>query len=85
VPRQPRQERKVEVLGLLGIGLDHEDGHHRQTEGTNFFLVGGSETTHERMLEAAIHLNEELRKRGKDLREATGEEIRDLLLEELAP
>ena len=34
---------------MLGVGLDNQDGHKRVTKGDNFYLVGGSEETHERM------------------------------------
>ena len=45
---------------LLGVGLD-SDGHKRVTKGPNFALVGGSETTHEVMVEKAIKVNDEFR------------------------
>jgi hypothetical protein len=71
----------VEVIGLVGVGLDHTDGHRRLTEGENFLMVGGSAETHERMVDTAIHLNEELRRRGKTLEQAAVEEIIDLIRE----
>ena len=52
---------------LLGLGLDNKDGHKRFTKGYNFYLVGGSEDTHNTMQEKAIKLNEQLKKRGKTL------------------
>ena len=64
---------------LLGVGMDNEDGHRRVTRGDNFYLVGGSEETHERMTETAIKLNEKLARRGKTLGEASSEELRDIL------
>lgn len=64
--------------GMLGIGLDNEDGHKRLTRGDNFLLVGGSEETHEVMQETAIKVNEQLAKRGKRLEDASPEELRDI-------
>ena len=52
---------------LLGLGLDNKDGHKRFTKGYNFYLVGGSEDTHNTMQEKAIKFNEQLKKRGKTL------------------
>ena len=52
---------------LLGLGLDNKDGHKRFTKGYNFYLVGGSEETHNTMQEKPIKLNEQLKKRGKTL------------------
>ncbi len=64
---------------LLGVGLDNRDGHARVTKGENFLLVGGSEETHGRMTETAIHLNEALAQRGKDLAEISKEEFVEIL------
>ena len=63
---------------LLGLGFDNRDGHKRVTRGDNFCLVGGSEETHERMTETAIKVNEKLARRGKKLRDASPEELRDI-------
>lgn len=62
---------------LLGVGLD-SDGHKRVTKGPNFALVGGSEATHEVMVEKAIKVNEHLKRRGKDLSEVSREEFDDI-------
>ena len=78
MPNQRNIADSHEVLGLLGIGLDGEDGHRRVTTGDHFILVGGSEQTHEQMIDTAIHLNEELQRRGKTLRDASPEEILDI-------
>ncbi|MDD3118163.1 MAG: hypothetical protein PHQ27_03210 [Victivallales bacterium] len=66
---------------LLGVGLDNRDEHKRITKGENFFLVGGSEETHERMTETAIKINEKLQARGKTLGEASQEELGDIIAE----
>jgi hypothetical protein len=68
-----------QVLGFLGVGLDNQDGHHRLTRTDNFFLVGGSQETHEQMQDASIHFNEALKKRGKSLPETSVQEVVDLL------
>ena len=53
--------------GLLGVGLDNQDGHKRITTGEKFVLVGGSAETHERMAETTIKTFEELKRRDKHL------------------
>jgi hypothetical protein len=79
-PEQPASD-KPEVVGFLGVGLDNQDGHVRRTRCDHFFLVGGSEETHERMQDTAIRFNEGLGRRGKRLQDATPEEILDLFHE----
>ena len=67
--------------GLLGIGLDAKDGHHRVSSGTDFLLVGGSADTHEIMQDLVIRMEENLKKRGKSMRELDGDEFDDLVAE----
>lgn len=71
----PEEKRAM----LLGVGFDNSDGHKRITKGDNFYLVGGSEETHERMAETTIKFNEKLARKGKRLEELSREEFRDMM------
>ena len=62
----------------MGLGLDGDDGHTRMTRGENFLLYGGSESTHARMQETALKVNEHLEKRGKRLGDVSIRELRDI-------
>jgi hypothetical protein len=73
-----KQPDGSEFVGFLGVGLDNSDEHRRITQSKNFFLIGGSEETHERMQDTAIRFDEGLERKGKELREATLEEIIEL-------
>ena len=66
---------------LLGVGLDNSDGHKRVTRGDNFYLAGGSEETHEKMVETTMKFNEKLSRRGKHLSELSREEFNDMMRE----
>lgn len=68
-----------EIVGLLGVGLDNQDEHKRVTKGEEFLLVGGSEETHERMQDIAIHVTESLKNKGKRLQDACAEEVIELM------
>jgi len=63
---------------LLGLGFDCRDGHLRISRGDNFHLYGGSENTHNFMLEKAIKFNEQLDKKGKKLDEISSQEFNDI-------
>jgi len=80
-PKKPRASRRsrVVVQGILGIGLDNEDGHTRITKGDDFFLVGGSQETHEKMQDFTIRLTEQLKKRGKRIANTPIRELRDIV------
>jgi hypothetical protein len=81
--KSSRKKKEPKVEGIVGVGLDGEDGHRRLTRTEEMLLVGGSEETHERMQETAIRFGEELEKRGKTLPETTVREAIDLLREAL--
>lgn len=67
------------ISGVLGVGLDNQDGHKRVTRTDEMVLVGGSAETHEQMQETAIRFSENLEKRGKKIQEASVSEVVDLL------
>jgi hypothetical protein len=85
MPKKKRAPKKADpsVGGIVGLGLDAEDGHTRITRTQEMVLVGGSEETHERMQETASRFSEELEKCGKTLPETTVREVVDLLREAL--
>jgi len=76
-----KDAERLRIKGLLGVGLDGDDGHRRLTRGADFVLVGGSTETHERMQETMIKFEEALERRGKTLQEAEVPEVIDLLRE----
>ena len=78
MPRKSK-ETKTEVVGLIGVGLDNQDEHKRITKGEEFLLVGGSEETHERMQDVAIHVTESLKHKGKRLQDACVDELIELM------
>jgi len=72
-------KKKQPKAGLLGVGLDNEDGHKRVTKGEKFVLVGGSEETHSRMTETVVKTFEELKRRDKHLETVSQQELREIL------
>jgi hypothetical protein len=76
-----KKKKQPEVIGFLGVGLDSNDGHQRLTRTDNFFLVGGSQETHEHMQDVTIRFNESLEKRGKRLKDTSVPEVEDLMKE----
>lgn len=79
----PRRRRPTDappkVAGLLGLGLDGDDGTKRITRGKNFLLAGGSEETHGKMQETVIKVNERLDKQGRRLSDVPPAELRDMI------
>ena len=81
--RKTPTKKATKVAGLLGVGLDNEDGHKRVTRGDDFLLMGGSQETHARMQDVAIHVTEALQHKGKRLQDAEPREVIDLLMKAL--
>jgi len=73
------KSRKDGSSKILGLGLDG-DGQKRITQAERFSIVGGSEETHDMMTETVMKTFEDLRRRGKDLDDASPEELRDIII-----
>jgi len=76
--KAPRR-RKPKSAHLLGVGLDHDEGHKRLTSSEEFTIVGGSEETHGRMTETVIKTFEELKNRGKKLHVVEPDELAEII------
>jgi hypothetical protein len=74
-----RRRKAKPSAHLLGIGLDHQDGHKRLTRAEEFTIVGGSEETHGRMTETVIKTFEELKGRGKSLHAVEPQELAEII------
>ena len=74
-----RKKRQPKISGILGVGLDNEDGHKRITTGEKFVLVGGSDVTHEKMTETMVKTFEELKRRDKHLEKVDPSELAEII------
>ena len=79
--KKSKKAKKVQLVGFVGVGLDNVDAEKRITTTEHFLLFGGSQETHERMQDTAIHFNEGLQRRGKRLDDTTLDEVIDLFHE----
>jgi len=64
---------------IIGIGLDHKDGHKRITQAERFAILGGSQETHERMTETVVKTFETLDRKGKTLDDIEKHELKDII------
>ena len=74
--KSPKSRPKA---GLLGVGLDNDDGHKRVTTSENFAIFGGKAETHDRITETFMKTFEELKSRGKRLEQAEPQEIAEII------
>jgi hypothetical protein len=73
------QPKKAPLPALLGLGLDNDDGHKRITTAEDFAVLGGSAETHEKVTETFIKTFEELKQRGKKIREVELAELAEIV------
>ena len=73
------RKKPARKAGLLGVGLDNNDGHKRLTTGEQFVIAGGSAETHDRMTETVLKTFEELERRQKRLESVEPNELADIL------
>ena len=73
----------AKLNGVLGLGLDDDGGHHRVTKGEEFYLVGGSAETHERMQDLVMRMRETLKRQGKKFGDLSRGEFEDLARDSL--
>jgi hypothetical protein len=83
-PRSSKRKTEAKVCGLLGVGLDGVQGECHTTRGTDFYLVGGSAETHERMQDLVLRMREKLKGKGKRFSDLTSPEFEDLARDSLA-
>ncbi len=75
---KPKRPKRV-IRGLMGVGLDNQDGHQRITTGDKFAILGGSEETHGQLTETALKTFEALKRRGKAIDEVEVEELAEII------
>ena len=78
-PKPVRRRSRRKIGGILGVGLDNEDGHKRITTGEKFVLVGGSQETHEVMTETMMKTFEELKRRDRQLESIDPRELGEII------
>ena len=67
------------ITSILGLGSDNDDGHFRLTEGENFKVQDGSESSHEQMQRLCLQINAELDRRGVKLGDLSRAEFLKLI------
>jgi hypothetical protein len=81
LPKKKTAKPKARVAGILGVGLDGDDGQHRITRSPEMVIIGGSAETHEQMQDTAIYFSEALEKHGTTLQTADPQRVIELLHE----
>lgn len=79
IPKTAETTPQRPKVHLIGIGLDHRDGHKRITQSERFAIIGGSEETHDRMTETVIKTFETLDRKGKTLEQVEKQELGEII------
>lgn len=66
---------------LYGLAFDNKDKHKRITTGENFYILGGSEKTHENLVGKILEFNQVVKKYGKQLHDLSESEYYEIVQE----
>lgn len=67
------------VIGLLGVGFDHEDEHIRITQADNYKVLMGSQASHKKLQQMCSEIEEKVHSSGRLLSDYTPEEFMELV------
>jgi hypothetical protein len=73
--------RQKRIVGLLGVGFDHQDGHIRITQADQYQVVMGSQDSHRELQKICSKIEQTIQSSGRKLQEYTPEEFVELLAE----
>lgn len=67
------------VVGLMGVGFDHEDEHIRITQSDHYQVLMGSQASHKKLQEMCSEIDEIVHSSGRQLSDYTPEEFIELV------
>lgn len=76
-----REGGQSRVIGLLGVGFDHEDGQIRITQADAYQVLMGSGETHEELQKICGRIDESIKASGRALSDYTPEEFMKMVQE----
>ena len=73
------RSRDQKIVGLLGVGFDHQDGHVRITQADQYQVLMGSEASHSELHKICGRIEQTLQETGRTLSDFTPEEFVEFL------
>lgn len=67
------------VVGLMGVGFDHQDGQIRITQADDYQVLMGSESSHKALQEICGQIEKAIFNDGRKLSDYTPEEFMELV------
>lgn len=67
------------VVGLLGVGFDHTDGHVRVTQSNSSQVLMGSKECHQVLQKTCLQIEEMIRESGRVISDYSPEELMELI------
>jgi hypothetical protein len=74
-----KRTRKSRVVGMLGVGFDHQDGHIRITQSEHYQVMMGSKESHCELQKICSGIEKAVQSSGRDLISYTPEELMELI------
>lgn len=73
------ESRQSRVVGLLGVGFDHTDGHTRITQSENSHILMGSEESHKALQNICVKIEKSIQDSGRQMSDYTPDELMQLV------
>jgi hypothetical protein len=74
-----REAGTSRVIGLLGVGFDHEDGQIRITQADDYQVLMGSGETHTELQKICRRIEESIQASGRKLSDFSPEEFMEMV------
>lgn len=76
-----RNAKQSRIIGLLGVGFDHEDGQIRITQAENYKIMMGSDESHQALQKLCSQIDHRIEESGRDLSDYSPDEFMKLMQE----
>ena len=76
-----RKTGQRRVVGLLGVGFDHEDEQIRITQSKNYKILMGSNSSHQALQKICSKIDQAIESSNRVLNDYTPEEFMELMQE----
>jgi hypothetical protein len=73
------REQQSRVVGLLGVGFDHQDGQIRITQAEDYQVIMGSCDSHRALQKMCFKIDKAVTESGRVLNDYTPEEFMELM------
>jgi len=81
IEKKMRKTGQSQIVGLLGVGFDHQDEEIRITQAEDYKVIMGSRESHQALQNVCGKINQVIKESGRVLSDYTPKEFMELMQE----